>query len=107
MGRTDYGLLGLDENKINANYIDNLHEIEDLRHRSITDIACGAYNSFALTKDGELFVWGFGTNHQMGLGTSDDVFHPTILLPKNFINKKILQMSSGGQHSLLIVNDKS
>lgn len=106
-GRTDYGLLGAGENNKKVTYVDNLHEIENLRHKSISDVACGAYNSFALGKDGHLFVWGFGTNHQMGFGTSDDVCEPTILQSKQLKNKRILQVSSGGQHSLMILHEKS
>lgn len=100
IGRKDYGRLGLGEV---ANDIDELTLISTLSKHDIVDISCGESNSFAVTKTGQLYVWGMGTNSQLGTGDEDDVPEPKLLVSAQVKEKNILSVNSGGQHSLFLV----
>jgi regulator of chromosome condensation len=108
-GRTHYGRLGTGFYQQNIDHYAQPKEIEFLRHRSIRDIICGSQNSFAISKEGNLYSWGFGSTLQLGLGHEEDVSHPSIVeLTQN--NKKkyfnILKMSSNAQHTLIIACER-
>lgn len=100
IGRKDYGRLGLGELE---NDVDVLTCIGALEKQDIADITCGESNSFAITKDGKVYVWGMGTNSQLGTGDEDDVTSPKLLASAQVKDKNILAINSGGQHSLFLV----
>jgi regulator of chromosome condensation len=100
IGRKDYGRLGL--GKID-NDIEELTLITALEKEQIVRVTCGDVNSFALTNDGKIYVWGLGTNNQLGTGDDEDVDTPKLLTGVQVKEKKVFAVSSGGQHSLFIV----
>lgn len=98
IGRRDYGRLGL------GDVPDDIIELAHVTTLNDTaSITCGESNSFALTKDGKVFVWGMGTSSQLGTGDEEDVPVPKLLVGAQVKDKNIFSLSSGGQHSLFIV----
>ncbi|KFQ34828.1 Regulator of chromosome condensation, partial [Merops nubicus] len=55
---------------------------------------------------GRAFAWGMGTNYQLGTGEEEDVWSPVEMTGKQLENRTVLAVSSGGQHTLLLVKDK-
>lgn len=55
---------------------------------------------------GRAFAWGMGTNYQLGTGEEDDVWSPVEMTGKQLENRTVLAVSSGGQHTVLLVKDK-
>lgn len=55
---------------------------------------------------GRAFAWGMGTNYQLGTGEEDDVWSPVEMTGKQLENRRVLAVSSGGQHTVLLVSDK-
>lgn len=55
---------------------------------------------------GRVFAWGMGTNYQLGTGEEDDVWSPVEMTGKQLENRRVLAVSSGGQHTVLLVSDK-
>lgn len=100
IGRKDYGRLGLGEVEKD---IDQLTLISSLSKHDIVDVTCGESSSFAITASGQLYVWGMGTNSQLGTGDEDDVSEPKLLATAQVKDKNILAVNSGGQHSLFLV----
>ena len=100
IGRKDYGRLGL--GNVDKD-VEELTLISSLSNHEIVDVSCGESNSFAITKNGQLYVWGMGTNSQLGTGDDDDVPEPRLLATAQVRDKNILAVNSGGQHSLFIV----
>ncbi|KAI6073371.1 Regulator of chromosome condensation-like protein [Aix galericulata] len=47
-----------------------------------------------------------GTNYQLGTGEEDDVWSPVQMTGKQLENRLVLAVSSGGQHTVLLVKDK-
>lgn len=47
-----------------------------------------------------------GTNHQLGTGEEDDVWSPVEMMGKQLENRSVLAVSSGGQHTVLLVKDR-
>jgi regulator of chromosome condensation len=100
VGRKDFGFLGLGKLEQNITELTNL---ASLNIKKITSITCGECNSFALTTEGKLYVWGMGTNFQLGTGDEEDVLEPQRIASGQLSYKKALTASSGGQHSLFVV----
>ncbi|NXJ71359.1 RCC1 protein, partial [Rostratula benghalensis] len=101
LGRAEYGRLGLGagaEEKSTPTIIPDLP--------SISSVACGASVGYAVSSDGRAFAWGMGTNYQLGTGEEDDVWSPVEMTGKQLENRSVLAVSSGGQHTVLLVKDK-
>lgn len=43
-----------------------------------------------------------GTNGQLGTGEEDDCESPTLIKGKQLQDKKVLRVSSGGQHTVIL-----
>ena len=82
----------------------------------ITKISCGEAHSLALSKNGKVYSWGFGSNGQLGLGFCEDSFEPGTGLTKSRIftpqlikeleDEKIIDIKCGKTFSMFI-NDKN
>ncbi len=87
------GQLGLDENELSIIYKQNNtnnktsnkekdnnfclskpHLIKSLKDIEIIKISSGEAHNAALSIDGKCYVWGFGSNGQLGLGFCEDCF---------------------------------
>lgn len=103
IGRKDYGRLGL------GNVPDDLTELKPvttLKGKRIVSVSCGEAQSFALSEDGKLYSWGMGSNHQLGTGNDEDSLEPELIVSKQTEGKRIIRASSGGQHSIFLVQDE-
>ncbi|RDA95517.1 hypothetical protein CP533_5415 [Ophiocordyceps camponoti-saundersi (nom. inval.)] len=69
---------------------------------AIASVAAGTDNSFAVSRDGKVYAWGFSANYQTGLGTMDDVHTPTLVDNSAIRDKKIIAAYAGGQFSVVI-----
>jgi regulator of chromosome condensation len=67
----------------------------------IVSVAAGTDNSFALTRDGKAYSWGFSANYQTGQGTYEDVETPTVIDNTAVRDKKLVYAGAGGQYSVL------
>lgn len=43
-----------------------------------------------------------GTNGQLGTGEEDDCEVPTLIKSKQLVERKVLRVSSGGQHTVIL-----
>lgn len=103
IGRKEYGRLGLGNITEDAKTVSLVDTLAD---KNIVEISCGESTSFAVTDNGEVYAWGMGSNQQLGTGSEDDEFKPVQIVSKQVQGKKILKVSSGGQHSLFLVEEK-
>uniref|UniRef100_A0A8C9SL14 Regulator of chromosome condensation 1 n=1 Tax=Scleropages formosus TaxID=113540 RepID=A0A8C9SL14_SCLFO len=97
LGRAEYGRLGLGqgtEEKSEPTRISGMDGVQS--------VACGASVSYAVTKQGSAYAWGMGTNLQLGTGEEDDEWSPVEMTGKQLQNRKVLSVSSGGQHTVLL-----
>ncbi|XP_069751457.1 regulator of chromosome condensation isoform X2 [Narcine bancroftii] len=100
LGRSEYGRLGLGENTTEKSTPTTIQGLP-----IIADVACGASVSFAISKDGRAFAWGMGTNFQLSTDDEEDVWSPTQMSGQQLENRMVLSISSGGQHTVLLVAD--
>lgn len=101
LGRAEYGRLGLGaaaEEKSEPTPVPGM--------AAARGVACGASVSYAVTKEGSAFAWGMGTNLQLGTGEEDDEWSPVEMSGKQLEGRAVLSISSGGQHTVLLVQDK-
>lgn len=77
----------------------------------VVDVACGSNHSVAICTprqsthspscaDHEVWVWGQGSDGQLGLGDSLDRFYPIRL--KSLSSTRVTEVSAGGNHSLAV-----
>ena len=69
LGRSEYGRLGLGEGSGSTEEAVVPTVLSSLSN--CVEVACGTAVSYAVTKEGECYSWGMGTNGQ--LGTGDEV----------------------------------
>jgi regulator of chromosome condensation len=74
--------------------------------KDVVDVSCGCSVTFAVTRSGEGFAWGFGTNRQLTSTEEDDVLVPTAMTGKQIDDRKVVQVAAGGQHTIAVVADK-
>ena len=55
---------------------------------------------------GSVYSWGMGTNLQLGTGEEDDEWSPVEMSGKQLEKRAVLAVSSGGQHTVLLVRDE-
>ena len=106
VGRHEYGRLGLGAN---AKEAAKPMQVTSLDNENISMVACGEAVSFAISSKGDLFSWGLGSCYQLGTGDEDDAFSPTRVEGKNLKvdSQEVLEVSAGGQHTALLVRDRS
>ena len=99
MGANEYGQLGLSQN------ITQVNAPTEVKGVNAVQVSCGSRCSFAVTKEGCALSWGIGSNYQLGCCKDDeDIFVPTPMEGENLENCKVLDTSSGGQHTALLVS---
>lgn len=105
MGRAEYGRLGLGED---AKETSLPVLVTALESNPIQQIACGEAVSFAVSRNGDLYSWGFGSCLQLGTAEDEDEFLPTKMEGKNLQSElhEVLGISAGGQHTVLLVKDR-
>ncbi|XP_063054194.1 regulator of chromosome condensation [Engraulis encrasicolus] len=101
LGRAEYGRLGLGDGAEEKTVPTPVPGIEGAQV-----VACGASVSYAATKDGSVYAWGMGTNLQLGTGEEDDEWSPVEMAGKQLEDRAVLSVSSGGQHTVLLVREK-
>jgi hypothetical protein len=69
------------------------------KHIQLVDIAVGGRHAYAISRERELYVWGFGFYYQLCTNNINDQLEP-IKIP---FSKEIDQISCGYFHSALIL----
>ncbi|XP_019885490.2 secretion-regulating guanine nucleotide exchange factor-like isoform X3 [Camponotus floridanus] len=101
-GLNDKGQTGND-NTEQRNVL-TFEKIHALEHKIVIDVCCGWDSSAALTRDGELYVWGSNRYGQLGL---DHIVFPTISQPhKISIGEKIRCISMGLRHTAIVTENR-
>ncbi|XP_056322199.1 E3 ISG15--protein ligase HERC5.2 [Danio aesculapii] len=72
-----------------------------LDNRQVIQIACGDQHSMALTKDGQLFVWGENAHGQLGLKKEQAGTQSPQHL-QSLYGIPVAQISAGGNHSFVL-----
>ncbi|PYI33049.1 RCC1/BLIP-II [Aspergillus indologenus CBS 114.80] len=74
----------------------------DIKDEHIVFATASSDHSFAITKDGQAYSWGFNVQRQAGHRELDEVERPTLLQNKHVTGKKLVGASAGGQFSMLV-----
>jgi alpha-tubulin suppressor-like RCC1 family protein len=68
-GRSTHGQLGSENRKSDFGVP---KQVISLDHEVVVSVSCGENHTLALTKDGQVFGFGFGRNYALGLGPSKE-----------------------------------
>ena len=110
-GRSDYGQLGLGDDEEGAGSFEMKPKLIAFPDREpglrFVQIDCGESTALAVSDQGDIYTWGFGTTAATGHeDTTIDYIRPRKLT--NFENSdtteyNVVAASAGGQHTLLVV----
>ncbi|XP_078001556.1 X-linked retinitis pigmentosa GTPase regulator-like isoform X2 [Glandiceps talaboti] len=75
--------------------------IGSLPEQDYKHLSAGTDHSAALTSDGKLYIWGSGSEGQLGLGHTDSVETPTELI----LNSPVKWVSCGYYHTAVVTED--
>eukprot|EP00877_Chromochloris_zofingiensis_P002885 jgi/Chrzof1/12598/Cz07g00140.t1 len=108
-GAPTYGMLGRSGVDVTAGSSSTcvpqpIDKSDGLAEEHVVAVAAGTNVSACVTKEGNAYLWGSNVNGQMAKGQDeDDNTQPTRLRRhKAFGNRRIVQLSFGGQHGGLI-----
>mmetsp|Transcript_14658 Transcript_14658/g.21627 ORF Transcript_14658/g.21627 Transcript_14658/m.21627 type:complete len:572 (+) Transcript_14658:55-1770(+) len=108
-GRVDYGALGINDKNKPGDLETHMQLVsfdEDDRDEDLTfsSISAGEHQTFAVTKTGKLYSWGYGDTGALGHGRDEDELRPTAV--KEFYGKnklgRVTQASGGSQHVVVL-----
>ena len=71
----------------------------------IVQVAAAAYSSYALSRDGSLYVWGLDYNGQLGDGSTNEEITPEHLLPPGGEYYQLIESDGVGTHVVAILGD--
>lgn len=69
--------------------------------KNVVKVAAGTDHSFAITKEGHVYSWGFSANYQTGQGTTEDIKAPTRIENSAVKDRKIVFAGAGGQYGII------
>ncbi|KAF9187561.1 hypothetical protein BGZ51_001210 [Haplosporangium sp. Z 767] len=69
---------------------------------AIQEISVGGNHTLALSKDGDVYAWGFGEMLACGNGEEEDVETPLKLKGQQIENCRVVKVAAGGQHSVIL-----
>jgi alpha-tubulin suppressor-like RCC1 family protein len=76
-------------------------------NKTIIAVSGGNAFSLALAYDGSVFAWGGNSNSELGDGTTTQRYNPLPIQDSNgvLIGRKVIAITAGYQHSLLLTSD--
>jgi alpha-tubulin suppressor-like RCC1 family protein len=97
-GKGSYGRLGLGftNNALNPELVEELCSVK------VNDVVCGAYHTFAICSDKNVYAWGGCNFGKLGFRgkNSGNLILPTPI--PSLTNKKIIEICAGAYHTLCI-----
>ncbi len=78
--------------------------VEGLRGIHCQQVVCGFAYTAAVSKDGELYMWGAGENGRLGLGDTQDRHIPSKV---TVLGKRVKQVFAGSVHTCVLLDDGS
>ncbi|XP_056109501.1 probable E3 ubiquitin-protein ligase HERC4 [Rhinichthys klamathensis goyatoka] len=76
--------------------------LKGLENKQVIQIACGDQHSMALTRDGQLFVWGDNSHGQLGLEKEQPRSLSAPQRMESLCGIPLAQISAGGDHSFVL-----
>lgn len=98
-GEGNYGQLG--HGSAISQHNKPLQILKPLEGKIMTQIACGANHTAALTDNGQLYTWGCAVNGRLGHGDEKNLWSPKVVV--SMAGKKVRQIACGGSHTACTV----
>ncbi|XP_034282767.1 RCC1 and BTB domain-containing protein 2 isoform X5 [Pantherophis guttatus] len=75
----------------------------NLVNKKVIEVACGSHHSMVLTADGEVYVWGYNGNGQLGLGNGGNQPTPCRIAALQGIH--VQRIACGYAHTLVLTDE--
>lgn len=102
-GRGDNNQLGFDDGtdqQLTPKLVDGLRGI------TVRRIATQANSNAAVSRSGDLYMWGFGEMGQLCNGRTGDEASPALVESAGVAGKAVLDAACGGQHSVIVAMER-
>lgn len=97
-GYNELGQLGVGDREMKQ----TPHMVLNLWGKRIKALNCGAYHSIAVDFENNIWVWGQGTEYQLGNEQIDVLDNPQMLTPNAFGDNEIISVETGWAHTLVL-----
>lgn len=77
--------------------------VESLKDIDIVQVSCGGHHTAALSKDGQLYTWGFDDDGRLGHSKTGHCFEPKIV--KDLQSQFVTKVSCGCWHTAALTKD--
>lgn len=116
-GRNAYGQLGLGNKEEQDGVVERLPPKykpqlvswfrDNLKDDKPVQIYCGGQHSSVVTKNGDVYAWGFGDSFRLGTGNEDDADSPAKLTAGKWHEAHVAKrISSGSDFGVIIITEK-
>jgi alpha-tubulin suppressor-like RCC1 family protein len=78
---------------------------QTLENQQIIQVAAGQMHTLLLNAEGHVFTFGNGFFGQLGHGKNESVLSPKVLSWETLSDRRIVQVSAGATHSLLLTQE--
>ena len=77
---------------------------EMMKEMEWEQLTCGCHHTVGITRDGNMYSWGYGFDGQLGHGKRNDVGVPK-LVTTSLIGKRVVHVACGGRHTAISTNE--
>eukprot|EP00743_Colponemidia_sp_Colp-15_P006387 GILK01006874.1.p1 GENE.GILK01006874.1~~GILK01006874.1.p1 ORF type:complete len:663 (+),score=97.84 GILK01006874.1:45-2033(+) len=74
--------------------------VKELQGKHVVDITCGGHHSLVLTASRSVYSFGYGSNGQLGIGTTTNQCQPQLV--EDMERKEVTKIAAGWNHSMLL-----
>ncbi|CAG9311706.1 unnamed protein product [Blepharisma stoltei] len=97
------GVILYDDNKQLLNSIFPTKILRELSHNPVKLVSCGFEHCAAVTSDGKVLTWGYGSSGCLGHGDTNTYVTPTLI--NSLFQEIIVYLECGGYHNAAITED--
>eukprot|EP00808_Paulinella_micropora_P007466 g61948.t1 len=98
-GSSDFGQSG--QGNLSERYLRTPTAIRSLGNKRVSAVAMGDYHAACVTDKGEVYVWGLGSDGQIGVGNKN-LHNPMPSKVTALAGKKVVGVSCGGGHTAAV-----
>jgi len=74
-----------------------------LSQKRVVNVSLGSDHAGAVTDEGLVFTWGYGSNGRLGHGEENDILEPTVV--ESLASEPAVQVSCGGHHTGVVTRE--
>lgn len=101
-GSNEYGQSGLGENITSVSEPTRIPNIQKIKK-----VALGQFHSSAISESNDVYMFGYNSNGQLGIGNYNNQYTPEVLNPDTFDNEKVIDVALSDNGSYFLTENNN